>query len=1204
LIFDIFHSRVYPKLLCVFVVLTIFSSAISSPVNVIGQTDDELAQTAEICDNHFDDDGDELVDSQDEDCIASSEEEQQSSDGGGEEQQSSDGGGVQEEQIAEEICDNGVDDNGNGLVDSMDGLCSASVGQVQPAKSQSEQPILKEQSPEEICDNGVDDNGDGVVDGQHEGCGSKSHQEEEQPQGNDGQSCTDNATDCITTGELPAENPQCPDNGNATDCRTLNRTPVASAGNMQEVSANESVSLNGLGSYDPDGIIMSFHWIQTAGQPSVKLQDSDTTQPSFIAPIVSNESLLTFELTVEDDKGLTDTDSVNISVNASSSSDGTSQISDLLQIHPYDKMLGASLVDGENGKAFAVKLLSYSVNGTEINVGKLDNEVDFSINNSAKVKLVPTNSSTQLQATEMTLLTEDGSTKYLNKSEDQWEFDSSNGANSLIIDAKYSPGGGAAHYGANVQVTQKETLPPIADAGEDQVVEGNNTVKLDGTKSSDPDGVITSYQWIQIGGEPFISVGGIDTPNPTFISPSNLGKDSNLTYRLIVTDNSGLNGTDDVSILIKNTTLPKAEGTIFLEPIPETMSGGQFYAFKGVLNLSFIPDGSYVQIRNGKGEQTDELLTVGVVGSDGNFAARWTAIPHEEMLNIYASYMDNSGNVFKSTTYPLKVTGVNPNPALLQQTYAAATSTLNICNQRPCIENVFNDWNRNSLNVYVVADPASQKYVGTAKNAVENLEEILQHKTGNFNAWNLNVFPFNGFPPPLDLVQNVPNIWIDLTSFDDKIACGYDYPAYRISGLFIFNQVFTNPRCSELVEYATKHELIHSLGIGHTWNEGNMKYKTNDMLCSVYLKNMQETCNKDKDEYVDSGVPTLFDIRAIINAYGNNGFQVPNNKTIEKQVSIFEQLDPTKNVKYFCKPLPCQPPTNNYQSDIKKPPSRDNNDRYQGGADSSKGNQGSSNTKNDKADTGVKTKFDTQVKKTNRDDNTESVSSTFQPYRYNKLGVSLEHPADWKFASLKNGFQLIREKNGVYVEIRTHNLESSSTKLKQYVFDDIKERSTERQDFEVHNITQTTISGNLPAYKTEYAFLKTEDQKDFTSNGTTNKILRFWTFANGNAYTVAYVSQSQDYDSYLPIALKIIDTLKINPVSQQSFSDNDSKDKNNDSNGKKKDNDSNGKDNNEYKDKDGDGDIDCDDVDKKNFKVEPGDPGNLDGDGDGIGCEG
>ena len=289
---------------------------------------------------------------------------------------------------------------------------------------------------------------------------------------------------------------------------------------------------------------------------------------------------------------------------------------------------------------------------------------------------------------------------------------------------------------------------------------------------------------------------------------------------------------------------------------------------------------------------------------------------------------------------------------------------------------------------------------------------------------------------------------------------------------------------------------------------------------------------------------------------------------------------------------------------------------------------------------------------TNGTAETANVSSTFQPYRYNELGVSLEHPPDWKFASLKNGIQLIKEKNGVYVEIREHNLESSNAKLKQYVFDDIKERSTERQDFGLFNITATTISGNLPAYRTEYTFLKTEDQKDFTSNGPTNKILRFWTFADGNAYTVAYVSETDDYDLYLPIALKIIDTLKINPVSQQSFSDNDSKDNSNNNDDSKdnsnnnddfkdngnddddskdnsnddddsKDNSNNNddddsKDNSnndddskddsnddddDFEDKDGDGDIDCKDT-GKNVKVGSDDPYDLDRDGDGTGCDG
>jgi hypothetical protein len=286
----------------------------------------------------------------------------------------------------------------------------------------------------------------------------------------------------------------------------------------------------------------------------------------------------------------------------------------------------------------------------------------------------------------------------------------------------------------------------------------------------------------------------------------------------------------------------------------------------------------------------------------------------------------------------------------------------------------------------------------------------------------------------------------------------------------------------------------------------------------------------------------------------------------------------------------------------------DTNDRSQEITTSSKGNQFTTNSGTNMTDTTVKNNHDIHLKKNTRADMTENVSTTFQPYRYNQLGISLEHPPDWKFASLKNGIQLIKEKDGVYVEIRKHDLESSNANLKQYVFDDIKERSTERQDFKILNITATTLSEDLPSYKTEYSFLKTQDQKDFTTNGAANKILRFWTFANGNAYTVAYVAEKENYDLYFPIALKIIDTLKINPVSQHTFSDSDSKDSQKSSDSKDSQKSSDSKDSqksSDSKDKnDSGGDKDCSDFNKKNFKTPPGDPDHLDADHDGIACEG
>ena len=42
--------------------------------------------------------------------------------------------------------------------------------------------------------------------------------------------------------------------------------------------------------------------------------------------------------------------------------------------------------------------------------------------------------------------------------------------------------------------------PPSADAGADQTVDAGDTVMLDGSGSSDPDGTVAGYQWMQSAG--------------------------------------------------------------------------------------------------------------------------------------------------------------------------------------------------------------------------------------------------------------------------------------------------------------------------------------------------------------------------------------------------------------------------------------------------------------------------------------------------------------------------------------------------------------------------------------------------------------------------------------------------------------------------------------------------------------------------------
>lgn len=90
--------------------------------------------------------------------------------------------------------------------------------------------------------------------------------------------------------------------------------PIANAGSDQTVPENTQVVLDGGDSSDPDNEIRSYLWEQKSGSP-VSLSDPAAIQPVFTAPEVGSlgETLI-FELTVTDETGLHDSDTVRIYV--------------------------------------------------------------------------------------------------------------------------------------------------------------------------------------------------------------------------------------------------------------------------------------------------------------------------------------------------------------------------------------------------------------------------------------------------------------------------------------------------------------------------------------------------------------------------------------------------------------------------------------------------------------------------------------------------------------------------------------------------------------------------------------------------------------------------------------------------------------------------------------------------------------------------
>ena len=97
-----------------------------------------------------------------------------------------------------------------------------------------------------------------------------------------------------------------------TEAPTVNQQPTSDAGGDQNVDENCTVTLDGFGSFDPDGDSLDYTWAQILG-PTVGLNDPTSMQATFITASSVGEAFI-FELTVTDPDGLFDSDSCTINV--------------------------------------------------------------------------------------------------------------------------------------------------------------------------------------------------------------------------------------------------------------------------------------------------------------------------------------------------------------------------------------------------------------------------------------------------------------------------------------------------------------------------------------------------------------------------------------------------------------------------------------------------------------------------------------------------------------------------------------------------------------------------------------------------------------------------------------------------------------------------------------------------------------------------
>ena len=367
--------------------------------------------------------------------------------------------------------------------------------------------------------------------------------------------------------------------------------------------------------FDEDGNNLDFVWKQIDGEP-VALSSNTAKNPQFMAPEVPNGSIkaLTFEVTVTDPQGATDSDIVDIVVNPVNHvplvSAGRDKIifpsinaitlvgsavdpDDDVLTYKWEQTSGPKIqlvnddlryltivspsIDFSNFEPMTFKLTADDGFG---GIGS-DSATVYPYNALLKNRLISIDAGPLQTVREGELVTMDVTGETSNGQPiryswaqllgtsvtldsyvgDQVQFiapDLENDTPELLSFqvTGYSEGNGWASDIAMVKVIPFNG-PPVADAGPDQTVPQNVFVNLVGA-GTDPEDTKLKYQWSQVSGSP-VTLHTRTLQEVYFVSPFISGESEDLIFQLKVTDSDGNSDTDDAKVTVsKQNHPPKA----------------------------------------------------------------------------------------------------------------------------------------------------------------------------------------------------------------------------------------------------------------------------------------------------------------------------------------------------------------------------------------------------------------------------------------------------------------------------------------------------------------------------------------------------------------------------------------------------------------------------------------------------------------------
>ncbi len=345
-----------------------------------------------------------------------------------------------------------------------------------------------------------------------------------------------------------------------------NQTPIANAGSDQTITApTNSVNLDGSGSNDPDGSIVSYSWTLVSGPGSVTINNSNSANASVLGLIPGS---YTIQLKVTDNNGASAMDQMTITVKPNSGLPNQAPIANAGNNATITTPVNSIQLNGTSSFDPDGTIVSYT--WSQVSGPRTATIGNNGTSTPTVSNLIPGNYTFQLVVTD-----NDGAT------------------NIDLVTITVNQG------------VANTNQAPLAIAGVDTTIElPVNTYMLNAGSSYDPDGNITAYQWQEISGPSTVLT---ETMNAPMVNITNL-QAGVYEFQVAVTDNNGATSTSMVKITVE-ISKSGTSNQLMLYPNPATdiIHGKIASSINGTVQVT-VYDMNGRLVYSGQEEKSSDIL--------------------------------------------------------------------------------------------------------------------------------------------------------------------------------------------------------------------------------------------------------------------------------------------------------------------------------------------------------------------------------------------------------------------------------------------------------------------------------------------------------------------------------------------------------------------------------------------------------------------